>query len=71
MSTQKDTIQTPEKPTGKWVGTSIGAEEGQQWDKKKEMDFTYTNLDTFIRLSLGENAHFSNAMYNGDYTWHY
>ena len=22
------------------------------------MDFTYTNIDKFIRLSLGENAHF-------------
>lgn len=56
------------KPTGTWVGTSVGVEAGQKWDKKKEMDFTYTNLDKFIRLSLGENAHFSNAMYNGDYS---
>lgn len=32
------------------------------------MDFTYTNIDKFIRTSLGENAHFSNAMYNGDYS---
>jgi len=56
------------KPKAAWVGTSIGSEKGYKWDKKKEMDFTYTNLDKFIRLSLGENAHFSNAMYNGDYS---
>lgn len=56
------------KPSGKWKGTSISARDGQQWDKAKEMDFTYTNLDKFICLSLGENAHFSNAMYDGDYS---
>ena len=56
------------KPTGKWEGSSLSEREGQQWDKAKEMDFTYTNLDKFIRLSLGENAHFSNAFYNGDYS---
>ena len=55
-------------PSGKWKGTSISARDGQQWDKAKEMDFTYTNLDRLIRLSLGENAHFSNAMYDGDYS---
>jgi cyclopropane-fatty-acyl-phospholipid synthase len=57
-----------ERPTDKWIHTSKSAMEGQDWDKSKEMDFTYTNLDKFIRLSLGENAHFSNAMYNGDYS---
>ena len=56
------------KRKGAWAGTSLSVKEGQEWDKKKEMDFTYTNLDQFIRLSLGENAHFSNALYNGDYT---
>lgn len=53
---------------GKWIGSSVSEREGQQWDKKKEMDFTYTNIDKFIRLSLGENAHFSNAMYLGDFS---
>ena len=57
-----------ESPTGKWVGSSVSEREGQEWDKKKEMDFTYTNIDKFIRTSLGENAHFSNAMYDGDYS---
>lgn len=52
----------------KWIGSSVSEREGQMWDKKKEMDFTYTNIDKFIRTSLGENAHFSNAMYNGDYS---
>lgn len=66
MQNQEQTVL--EKPSGKWEGSSVSAIEGQEWDKAKEMDFTYTNLDKFIRLSLGENAHFSNAMYNGDYS---
>jgi cyclopropane-fatty-acyl-phospholipid synthase len=56
------------KVKNNWVGSSVAEREGQAWDKKKEMDFTYTNIDKFIRKSLGENAHFSNAMYNGDYS---
>lgn len=57
-------------PTAKsaWSGTSKSVKEGEKWDKAKEMEFTYTNLDKFIRLSLGETAHFSNAMYDGDYS---
>jgi cyclopropane-fatty-acyl-phospholipid synthase len=51
-----------------WIGSSVSEREGQAWDKKKEMDFTYTNIDKFIRYSLGENAVFSNAMYNGDFS---
>ena len=47
-----------------WDGTSLR----NDWDKSKEMDFTYTNIDKMIRLSLGETAHFSNAMYDGDYS---
>lgn len=65
MSTNQ---QVSEKPGSKWVGSSVSEREGQEWDKKKEMDFTYTNIDKFIRNSLGENAHFSNAMYDGDYS---
>jgi len=53
---------------GSWNGSSLSEREGQEWNKKKEMDFTYTNIDKFIRTSLGENAVFSNAMYNGDYS---
>lgn len=53
-----------EKASGRWEGSSDALE----WDIAGEMDFTYTNLDRFIRLSLGENAHFSNAMYDGDYS---
>lgn len=60
--------QKLETLTDKWVGSSISEREGQTWDKKKEMDFTYSNIDKFIRTSLGENAHFSNAMYNGDFS---
>jgi len=51
-----------------WTGNSLSEREGQAWDKKKEMDFTYTNIDKFIRFSLGEYANFSNAFYNGDFT---
>lgn len=51
-----------------WSGSSVSAREGHDWDKKKEMDFTYTNIDKFIRWSLGENPVFSNAMYDGDYS---
>jgi cyclopropane-fatty-acyl-phospholipid synthase len=73
MSTEKDTMQPPSLEaigpiSEKWEGSSVSAVEGQEWDKSKEMDFTYTNLDKFIRYSLGENAHFSNAMYDGDYS---
>ena len=35
---------------------------------KQEMEFTYTFLDKLFRASLGENADFSGAMYNGDYS---
>ncbi|GDX53503.1 hypothetical protein LBMAG27_25500 [Bacteroidota bacterium] len=57
-----------EEADGKWRGNSKSYTEGQQWDKAKEMNFTYTNLDKFVRYSLGENAHFSNAFYDGDYS---
>lgn len=73
MSTDKETLQKQTEESVKnisknWEGDSRSTREGQEWDKAKEMDFTYTNLDNFIRLSLGENAHFSNAMYDGDYS---
>ncbi|MFN3998740.1 SAM-dependent methyltransferase [Algoriphagus sp.] len=54
--------------TKTWSGSSVSEREGQAWDKKKEMDFTYTNIDKFIRYSLGENPVFSNAMYLGDFS---
>jgi len=68
---QKETeveLENIDAITAEWQGSSVSAIEGQEWDKSKEMDFTYTNLDKFIRFSLGENAHFSNAMYDGDYS---
>jgi len=34
-----------------WKGDSRSSKEGQEWDKSKEMDFTYTNLDKFISIS--------------------
>ena len=35
---------------------------------KEDIDFTYTTLDRIFRLSIGENADFSGAMYNGDFS---
>lgn len=35
---------------------------------KKDIDFTYTTLDSIFRLSIGETADFSGAMYNGDFS---
>ena len=72
MKEDQDTIEqqeiNPEHLTDKWLGSSVAERDGQEWDKKKEMDFTYSNIDKFIRSSLGENAHFSNAMWDGDFT---
>lgn len=36
--------------------------------KKNDIDFTYTTLDEIFRISIGETADFSGAMYNGDYS---
>ena len=36
--------------------------------KKKDIDFTYTTLDKIFRISIGETADFSGAMYNGDFS---
>lgn len=73
MSSDQQELKTkeqinPENLTDDWLGSSVSEREGQEWDKKKEMDFTYSNIDKFIRNSLGENAHFSNALYLGDYS---
>jgi cyclopropane-fatty-acyl-phospholipid synthase len=35
---------------------------------KKDIDFTYTTLDKIFRLSIGEMADFSGAMYNGNFS---
>ena len=35
---------------------------------KQDIDFTYTTLDKIFRLSIGETADFSGAMYNGDFS---
>jgi len=72
MSSEQQELKNEEIKTenlsDKWLGSSVAERDGQEWSKKKEMDFTYSNIDKFIRSSLGENAHFSNAMYNGDYS---
>lgn len=35
---------------------------------RKDIDFIYTTLDKIFRLGIGENADYSGAMYNGDFT---
>jgi cyclopropane-fatty-acyl-phospholipid synthase len=35
---------------------------------KQDIDFTYTTLDRIFRLSIGETADFSAAMYNGNFS---
>ncbi|MDX1639975.1 MAG: class I SAM-dependent methyltransferase [Balneolaceae bacterium] len=35
---------------------------------KQDLDFTYSTIDRIFRLSLGEMADFSGAMYNGDFS---
>jgi cyclopropane-fatty-acyl-phospholipid synthase len=35
---------------------------------KQDIDFTYTTLDRIFRMSIGETADFSAAMYNGDFS---
>ncbi len=35
---------------------------------KKDIDYTYTTLDELFRISIGETADFSGAMYNGDFS---
>jgi cyclopropane-fatty-acyl-phospholipid synthase len=35
---------------------------------KQDIDFTYTTLDKIFRLSIGERADFSGAMYRGDFS---
>jgi len=35
---------------------------------KKDIDFTYTTLDEIFRMSIGETADFSGAMYNGNFS---
>jgi len=67
-SIKEETLRKTKDIPQTWTGDSRSVTQGQEWDKAKEMDFTYTNLDKFIRLSLGENANFSNAMYDGNYS---
>ncbi|NNF20749.1 MAG: methyltransferase domain-containing protein [Saprospiraceae bacterium] len=35
---------------------------------QSDLNFTYTTIDKYFRLSIGENGDFSGAMYNGDYS---
>ncbi len=48
---------------GRWLDNK-----GAQFNKQEEMDFSYTNIDKLVRLSLGENPHFDCALYNDDYS---
>ena len=35
---------------------------------KNDLDFTYTTIDEIFRLSIGEMADYSGAMFNGDFS---
>ena len=35
---------------------------------KNDLDFTYTTIDEIFRLSMGENADYSGAMFNADFS---
>jgi cyclopropane-fatty-acyl-phospholipid synthase len=35
---------------------------------KNDLDFTYTTIDKIFRLSMGESADYSGAMFNGDFS---
>ncbi len=35
---------------------------------KKDLDFTYSTIDTIFRMSMGETGDFSGAMYDGDFS---
>lgn len=58
-----DTSEKQKKSNGKWIDFS-----SRNVSKQEEMDYTYSNIDKLVRLSLGENADFENALYNGDYS---
>lgn len=36
--------------------------------QRRDLEFTYSSIDRIIRLSLGEHADFSGAMYDGDFS---
>ena len=54
----------PQPKSGTWLDNK-----GTQLNKQEEMDFSYTNIDKLVRLSLGENPHFDCALYyNNNYS---
>jgi cyclopropane-fatty-acyl-phospholipid synthase len=65
-------IETLEKPAAPALKPTTDTEKSQGVDyiksKAEEMDWCYTVADKIFQLSLGKNAHFSNARYMGDYT---
>lgn len=52
----------PKKKTETGIGVWLD-NKGPGFTKQEEMDFSYTNIDKLVRLSLGENAHFDNALF--------
>ena len=56
-------VQQKNTSFGRWLDNK-----GSDFNKQEEMDFSYTNIDKLVRLSLGESPHFDNALYNGDYS---
>lgn len=60
--TDTATVLRPTSDTGKSPGVHYIT------SKKEELDFCYTLTDKMFQLSLGRNAHFSNARFMGDFT---
>lgn len=61
-NTPETTVLKPTADTGKSQGVEYIK------DKADEMEWCYTILTKIFILSLGPNPHFSNAMYNGNYS---
>lgn len=59
---ETETVLKPTTDTGKSPGVSYVK------TKKEELDFCYTVPDKIFQLSLGKNAHFSNARFMGDFS---
>ena len=59
---ESETVLVPTSDTEKSPGVHYVT------SKAEELDFCYSLPDKIFQLSLGQNAHFSNAMFHGDFS---
>lgn len=59
---ESETVLVPTTDTSKSPGVHYVT------SKAEELDFCYSLPDKIFQLSLGKNAHFSNAMFHGDFS---